>query len=263
MTDRAPQYTELPSGEIVDAAAPAAPDAARSSTGGYGPGRFIHEQREQLNIEARAIDGDDGAEGEEETKEHESGLAWEDEWDKPGAKNPDTGGPPDENADPFEKYRGRKGHVLAAPEYGYALDDAAIADFGKAAAHAGIDAGTAQRLVDAFAMGGSKEPAPTEYDPQRTVTELRFEWGEHLEPTLARINEFVSQQPALVAFLDSTGLGNSPTVLRLLAGASAGLLDRAEAEAFIARVNKDPNHPYWQGDKVALALVRVAYIATS
>jgi hypothetical protein len=65
-----------------------------------------------------------------------------------------------------------------------------------------------------------------------------------------------SKRPALAAFLDSTGLGNSPAVIRMLAK-DESLLTKAGAKKFIDTLGA--NEKYWQGDKLELAKAKLAF----
>ena len=86
-----------------------------------------------------------------------------------------------------------------------------------------------------------------------------MEWGAELEPTLKTIEKFCAKHAALSTYLDATKLGDSPEVLRYLAGAATVGTTPAAARAFIDKVKKDPKHGYWHGSKLALAQMKYAY----
>lgn len=171
----------------------------------------------------------------------------------------------DAAGDPMEEFRS-KGHALEFPQaaIGHDWDDDALVDFGHAAAHAGVPKELAQAFVDLYAETGERLPDGG-FDQQRTLMELRFDWSDAFDTNLRAVQEFVAARPALGAWLDATGNGNSPGVLRLLAGVARNpdLLDPAKAQAFLNDVNADLKHSYWRGDKTALAQVRIAYAVTS
>ena len=188
------------------------------------------------------------------------GLNHEDPWDRGEIQQPT----PEADVDPFAQYRTGKGYALEVPVDGVALDEAAVADWGETARHVGLTPDAAQNLVGMFAGVGTIERARLAtgggtYDPQLSVSELRFEWGTELEPTLSKIEKFCAKHPALSAYLDTTRLGDSPEALRMLAGAATVGTSPDKARAFIASVKKDPKHGYWQGNKLALAQMKWAY----
>ena len=166
-----------------------------------------------------------------QTLETKPELAHRDPWDEPGAVN--TEPPAETDVDPMAKYRTGKGYDLTSPAY-VPLDEGNLADWGRIATREGIPQELAQGLVDAFASGEQSETRNAG-DPDRALSELRLELGEQLEPTLLKVGEFCAQRPALSAYLDSTGLGNSATVLRLLSAAvlDPSLITKPGAEKFI------------------------------
>src|SRR5229473_1993385 len=189
------------------------------------------------------------------------GLNHEDEWDRPGAVQQPK---PEADVDPMAQFRRGEGYRLEAPTNGIALDESAVSDFGFVAKHVGLTPDAAQTLVATFAGVGETERrrlvgAEGGYDPDLTVSELRFEFGTELEPTLAKIEKLCAKHPSLATYLDTTGLGNSPEVLRMLAGAATVGTTPGDARAFIAAVKKDSKHGYWKGNKLALAQMRWAY----
>jgi hypothetical protein len=191
------------------------------------------------------------------TAEQGGGLNYEDAWDKPGAIQQPA------DTDPMSRFRGGKSYLLDAPVNLPEMNEQGLKDFGHVAPAIGLPADTAQALVTTFAGALTTERNRVlpdgRYDQQRTVSELRFEWAEALEPTLAAIERFCSQRPMLSAFLDSSGVGDSPAALRFLAGAATVGTTPAAARAFIDRVNADAKHPYWQGDRLALSQMKWAY----
>jgi len=196
---------------------------------------------------------------EEPASEEES---WEDEpWNKPGAVNRSE---PDENVDPFEQHRRGKSHDLEAPKDVHWLDDGAIKDLGFVTAQMNVPQEVAQALIGNYVLASEKERAALRagggsYDAERTLGELRAEWGSDLEPIHEKIVKFTTSHPALADYLDSTGLGSSPEVVRMLMGAATVGTTRAQARAFIDKVKKDPKHGYWHGSKLALAQMRFAF----
>lgn len=120
----------------------------------------------------------------------------------------------------------------------------------------------AQSIVNIAVEGVRLEQRPgfQGYDPLRTVTELRREWGEATESTIASIEEYCAKRPALSAWLDTTGAGNSPTALRLLAAMASDktIVTNEGAKKYVDALGK--NEEYWKGDKLELAKARIAFM---
>jgi hypothetical protein len=269
-----------PSGDIADSGSSAnVPDRKMSL------GEFTEAQRRRAarnSGESSGLDtfldavADDRAssEGEPEAKEEKpatkekpavdpdnpDGLAWLDPWDKPGAVqriDPD---------DPLAQYRVGKGHELAMPESVASFseaDEASLRDFGHIAVREGWSKEFAQSLVDQIAADFRTEksrPGPEGYIPERTVSELRVEFGPETEAILGRVEAYCARRPALSAYLDSTGLGNSPSVVRLLAAVASdpSIITKEGAKKFIDKLGK--NDAYWQGSKLEVAKSRIAFM---
>jgi hypothetical protein len=201
-------------------------------------------------------------ERQQQQKDDEPGLAHRDPWDEPGAVNRPE---PEEPADIFEQHRRGKSHVLEAPKDVHWLDDGAIKDLGFVTAKMNVPQEVAQALIGNYVLASEKEREALRagggsYDVERTLSELRAEWGAELEPIHEKIVKFTTSNPALADYLDSTGLGSSPEVVRMLMGAATVGTTRAQARAFIDKVRSNPKHPYWQGQKLAVAQMRFAFM---
>jgi hypothetical protein len=163
-----------------------------------------------------------------------TGLNYEDPWDKPNAIQQAPG------EESFARYRVPKPIALEAP-VNFQMDEQAVADLGHVAVREGWSPEFAQGLVDTFVTAAPKD--------------------EKLDDVLVReVNKFCSDRPALAAWLDETGVGNSPTAIKLLAAAARepALLTKPGAEKFIAGLKE--NRAYAKGDKLEVAKARLAFM---
>jgi hypothetical protein len=192
------------------------------------------------------------------------GLAWLDPWDLPANKQA-AARQYDPN-DPLAPYREGKGVPLEMPEHvqNFSEQDASnLSDFSFVAAREGWSKEFAQSIVDQVAadfLSEKSRPGPEgSYDPERTVSEMRFEFGEETEAVLGRVEAYCARRPALSAYLDATGLGNSPSVIRMLAAVASdeSIITKEGAKKFIDNLGK--NESYWQGDKLELAKAKIAF----
>jgi hypothetical protein len=198
-------------------------------------------------------------EGQPEAQKND-GLNYRDPWDEPGAVQQ-----VDPN-DAFAPYRAGQGVPLEMPASvtNFSEEDAAnLSDFGFVAAREGWPREFAQALVEQAAAEFRTEknrPGPEGYDPLRTVSELRWEFGAETEAVLARVEAYCARRPALSAYLDGTGLGNSPSVLRMLAAVSSdeSIVTKAGAKKFVDELSK--NTAYWNGSKLEVAKSRIAFM---
>jgi hypothetical protein len=167
-------------------------------------------------------------------------------------------------ADIFERHRRGKGHELEIPANVHALDEGMVSDLGFMSKQMNLPQEAAQNLLGGFvlAIGSEREALKAgggEYDPDRTISTLRGEWGSETEGLLDKIVKYTTANPVLADYLDSTGLGSSPEVLRYLMGAITVGTKPAQARAFLDKMLKDPKSEYWKGSKKALAQVKYAY----
>jgi hypothetical protein len=257
-------YRQAGSGEIVEgptrfsspspspaASASKAEATAAKSEGAPKPSAAKTEGSEARNVTAEV--------------QNESGLAWKDEWDLTPEERAARAAQGDPN-DPLAPFRTGKGHALEMPSsvMNYSEEDSAnLSDFGYVAAREGWPREFAQAIVDQVAADFRSEksrPGPEgDYDPQRTVTELRFEFGAETEAILGRVEAYCAKRAALSAYLDATGLGNSPAVIRLLAAVASdeSIVTKAGAKKFVENLGK--NEKYWNGDKLELAKAKIAF----
>jgi hypothetical protein len=94
------------------------------------------------------------------------------------------------------------------------------------------------------------------------VSELRWDFGAETEAVLARVEACCAKRPALSAYLDATGLGDSPSVIRLLAAVASdeSIVTKEGAKRFIDGLSK--NKAYWSGSKLEVAKSRIAFMLT-
>jgi hypothetical protein len=201
---------------------------------------------------------DTGAQDDEPSSEDEPTESWQDEpWNRPDAVNEPQ---PEENVDPFAQHRVSKPIALELPADVYHVDEDAVADFGHVAVRENWTPEFAQSLVNSFIMSVPKDEKHD--NPDRTLSQLRFEFGRDADVLVREVNEFVEKRPALSAWLDRSQVGNSPTAIKLLAAAARepALLTKAGAHKFIAGL-KD-NKKYAAGDKLEVAKARLAFTVT-
>jgi hypothetical protein len=157
----------------------------------------------------------------------------------------------------------KKGYDLQIPEVGadkqQVLDDT-VHDVSLLGAEAGIDPGELQQLVNVATDFALDEPEGIDYSNiDECVNVLRGIWGEDYEKRVAVVNEQVKQWgPSVAEYLNATGIGNSPGVVRAIyEHATKGKMTGAEALKQIAKIQTDINHPYWKGDRKAIAEMRM------
>ena len=193
------------------------------------------------------------------TPQTDAGLNYTDPWDMDGAVQQ----PAAAEGDDFSRFRGVKPVALEMPDSVQSIsqeDEEVLSDFAMVATHERWSKGLAQSLVTLAADALRVEsPSPHGYDPKQTVTELRFEWGADTEAILGQIEQFCAKRPALATYLDNTGLGDSPAILRMLAAVAQdeSLMTKAGAKTFIEALGQ--NSKYWQGDKLDLAKAKLAF----
>jgi hypothetical protein len=152
-----------------------------------------------------------------------------------------------------------KGYDLEIPEVGadkqQTLNDT-VHDVGLLGAEAGIAPDQLQQLVNVATDLALDEPEGIDYSNiDECVNVLRGHWGDDYDKRVAVVNEQVKQWgPAVAEYLNATGIGNSPGVVRAIyEHATKGQLTGVEALKQIAKIQGDPKHPYWSGDKKALS----------
>ena len=217
-------------------------------------------QREQDQREQQQA----GPQQEQNPQEKSDGLAYKDPWDE---------GAVQQDADPFAVHRRAAAHQLEVPSSATVFgaegwDQSVQDDYAIASRASGFSQPLAQALLDEAANGarGGKEldfrMPDGSYNTDMVRSALRFEWEGAFEENLTRISRFVNSKPALRDFLNSSGLGDSPAVLRVLNGIAhdPSILNPAKAQQLIAKVKNDPKHPYWLGSKTAVAHMRAAHI---
>jgi hypothetical protein len=168
----------------------------------------------------------------------------------------------DENEKPSSD-PAKQGYDLTIPEVGadkqQTLDDT-VHDVGLLGAEAGIDPGELQQLVNVATDFALDEPEGIDYSNiDECVNVLRGIWGEDYDKRVAVVNEQVKQWgPEVEHYLNATGIGNSPGVVRAIyEHATRGKMTGAKAIEAIAKIQGDPKHAYWKGDKKAIAEMRM------
>jgi hypothetical protein len=157
----------------------------------------------------------------------------------------------------------KQGYDLTIPEVGadkqQVLNDT-VADVSQLGAEAGIDPGELQQLVNVATDFALDEPEGIDYSNiDECVNVLRGIWGEDYDKRVAVVNEQVKQWgPEVEHYLNATGIGNSPGVVRAIyEHATRGKMTGAKAIEAIAKIQGDPKHAYWKGDKKAIAEMRM------
>src|SRR6266850_776689 len=119
----------------------------------------------------------------------------------------------------------------------------------------GLSQGDSQKFVELYAAQTSSDwmrGAVTEESARR---ELRNDWGAKYEENLGYIDKAVKAKgEEFAAWLDASGEGNNPFVLRALAviGRNPDAMNAAKARAQIEKTMNDKKHPYWRGDKLSV-----------
>jgi hypothetical protein len=156
-----------------------------------------------------------------------------------------------------------KGYDLQIPEVGadkqQVLNDT-VADVSQLGADVGIDPGELQQLVNVATDFALDEPEGLSYENiDECVNVLRGIWGSEYDKRVAVVNEQVKQWgPEVEHYLNATGIGNSPGVVRAIyEHATKGKMTGVEAIKQIAKIQGDLNHPYWKGDRKAIAEMRM------
>lgn len=109
-----------------------------------------------------------------------------------------------------------------------------------------------------------------EMELSENTAKLQAEWGQAYEARMATVGRFLRENAseALLNEIDDSGIGNSVEFNKLMykaanevygedaiSGKGAGRvgLDPSEAQAKIDAIQGDMSHPYWKGDKAAVA----------
>jgi len=148
-----------------------------------------------------------------------------------------------------------KGYTLAMPEGAEKWDQGAHQAFAAVAPQLGLSQGDSQKFVELYAAQTSSDwmrGAVTEESARR---ELRNDWGAKYEENLGYIDKAVKAKgEEFAAWLDASGEGNNPFVLRALAviGRNPDAMNAAKARAQIEKTMNDKKHPYWRGDKLSV-----------
>ena len=155
-----------------------------------------------------------------------------------------------------------EGHQLEVPIRNSREDwTTEVTSFGQVTHAGGVSAEVSQHIVD-FVNDETPKNSPMlggdgNWSTDRVISDLRQEWGAQFSENLALAHKAATSDPRLAAYLDRTGAGNSPTVLRLLAeyGKDPHLFNPATAQAKADKILNDMSHPYWNGSKSARFLV--------
>ena len=154
-----------------------------------------------------------------------------------------------------------QGHVLDAPYRGSSpAEDWSrdVSAFGGVAAGAGVSKEVAQILVDHVSNEVPKNSplmAGGTWNPEKVRADLHSTWGADYESQMESVGKAVRAGGAkLENWLDDTGSGNNPAVIRTLAalGRDPNFLDASKAQGRIDAVMNNPKSPYWQGSKQAV-----------
>jgi len=156
-----------------------------------------------------------------------------------------------------------KGYDLEIPEVSpdkqQVLDDT-VHDVGLLGAEAGIDPEQLQMLVNTATDFALDEPEGLDYANQdECEAVLRGKWEDSYNERVAVVQAQVAKWgPSVAEYLSGTGLGNSPGVVQAIYEfATRGQLTGAKALEAIAKIQSDPKHPYWSGNKRAVAEMRM------
>jgi len=105
-----------------------------------------------------------------------------------------------------------------------------------------------------------QEPEGLDYENyDACVNVLRGKWGEDYDKRVAIVQAQVAKWgPAVAEYLNGTGIANSPGVNQAIYEfATKGQLTAMKALEQIAAIQADSKHPYWAGDKKAVAEMRM------
>ena len=154
-----------------------------------------------------------------------------------------------------------EGHTLDAPYRGSSPAEdwgADVSSFGGVAAGAGISKAVAQTLVDHVSNEVPKNSplmSGGTWNQEKVRADLHSSWGADYESQMESVCKAVRAGGAkLENWLDDTGSGNNPAVIRTLAalGRDPNFLDASKAQGRIDKIMNDPKSPYWQGNKQAV-----------
>lgn len=112
-------------------------------------------------------------------------------------------------------------------------------------------------LANEYSMDESEDTAAYQSAIQEGIEELKADWGESFEPNLQRAIAVVDTfgDDNLKSYLNETGLGDDPQLIRLFAkigaqfnedsfkGEPQGFISKQDAQARINAMYSDPNHP--------------------
>lgn len=152
---------------------------------------------------------------------------------------------------------------------GATLDEAFVGKFKEAAFNAGILPKQAQALADWFVeanKGAEEELGKSRAQSQeQAITGLKKEWGAAFQSNVLKAQKAVVQygDAQLVEFLEKTGLGNEPSLIKLFAKIGDSIkedsvvhtgekgpqaMTPADAQKEIAKIMGNSEHPYYKKD---------------
>src|SRR5262249_40719800 len=140
-----------------------------------------------------------------------------------------------------------------------------LSSFAAVASRSGIRSDIAQRLVDAYVSASIDHGYDRELTSQLSMTDdasgeqtdtarenaahyLRGRWQGDYERRMTVVRNTVNKLGGTFkAYLDSTGLGNSPGAIEAIYLYGGGLLtlSKAEAQQRLDKIMNDPRHEYW------------------
>ncbi len=137
---------------------------------------------------------------------------------------------PPQGEEPSAGQRGADETVeLPALPDGYEWDQSGLKEFEQTVNDLGVSATTTRRILELDAECCRQEPPPAE----ETLALLREEWGAEFERKLYAAKKFVQENATAsqLAYLEESGLGDHPEMVRLMA---------AEGERRLAMLGEDP-----------------------
>jgi len=141
------------------------------------------------------------------------------------------------------------------------IDEPALQGFRQAAHKLGVPPAAAQGLLDWYGSVWEARQGNIGEETKRVESQLKQEWGAAYEKHIALAQRTVREMGGeeLLTFLDDSGLGNNPALIKMLArvgsilaedgaipGEVDGIISPEAARQKIAQIMADANHPYHQ-----------------
>lgn len=181
---------------------------------------------------------------------------------------------PEEAAKVMDDIYTKLGRPESAEKYGLNpepiapfLREGEMDSFKKTAFELGLNGKQAQALIDWQAKNISTAMAAMKEAAVKTEADLRGEWGAAFDRNVGLAARAITEVGGkdVLEYLDKTGLGNHPGLLKMFVKIGGILADEgyidgdidgatgpSEAREEIASILRDKSHPYWKGDKEAV-----------